>query len=674
MAVGQRAGGFRPDIQGLRAIAVVVVVLFHAGLGFSGGFVGVDVFFVVSGYVITRMLRRGLVDSNSVPLRDFYLRRVRRILPALALMLVLVLLSSPVFGPAASGQITRRTGVAGALFVSNMYLMRAENGYFDVDSNANPLLHVWSLSVEEQFYLVFPLLLLASWLLLGRRRGSALGPVVSLAAIALASFGLSVFLLDAHSPLAAGLSQKVAFFSLPTRAWEFLVGVVLALASTELRGRAAAVAAWCGLALIALATFTFDSNMTFPGVAAAVPVAGTALLLVAGADPALPSNRLLASRPFQRVGDLSYSWYLWHWPLIVFAVAMFPSSRWAGLAAALVALVPAAASYAWVESPIRHRTGMRPAATLGLGLACVALPIGAAVLSARIEQSWPPEVQHYMEELGPHSYQERPCDDADGPSDPDVCTWELADGKQSHGRVVLIGDSNAGHFSEAFLQASDELGYSATVQTRSSCAFVDLYFSTVSGSVDEACRAFYDDRMAWALQERPSLVVLAGVSDSLIQSDVKLASSPSGPWSSDPDEKAALWADGLTRTMTQLEEAGIASMVVHPVPRFPEWKDPNLCAPLRVIVDEGGCGAVVSESDALEYAQRSRIAEARAVESVSEATILDLWSELCQHGECRTDRDGRWWFRNWNHLSAFGSQALAGPFGRGMAAALTTSD
>lgn len=662
--------GFRPDIQGLRAIAVTIVVLFHAGLGFPGGFVGVDVFFVVSGYVITRMLRRHLVVSDTVPMRDFYMRRIRRILPALAITLVLVLLTAPVLGPAASGQITRRTGVTGALFVSNMYLMRAENGYFDVDSNANPLLHIWSLSVEEQFYFVFPLLLLVAWRMSRRWRRPARGSVVLLAAVGLGSFGLSTILLGGRSPLEGDLSQQVAFFSLPTRAWEFLVGVLLALTAAKLRGRAATAAALCGLAMIAAATFVFDAHTTFPGAAALLPVAGTALLLVAGTDPAAPTNRLLSSSPFQRIGDLSYSWYLWHWPLIVFAVALFPASKLAGPAAALIALIPATASYAWVESPIRRQFGMRPTATVGLGLACVALPLGAALLSARIEQSWPPKVQEFVEALGPHSYQERPCDEAEAPSDPETCTWELPDGRPSNGQIVLIGDSNAGQFSEAFLQSSEQMGYSATVQTRSSCAFIDLYFADSKGHVDEACRSFYEDRLGWLVRTQPSLVVLAGVSDSLIQSEGRLASAPTGPWRNDPAEKAAEWTEGLARTMTQLEKAGIPSMVVHPVPRFPGWNDPTLCAPLRIVLDEGGCGATVSETHALEYAELSREAEKRAVEQVPGSSALDLWSELCEKGTCETYRDGMWWYQNWNHLSASGSQALAHPFGAAMEGAI----
>ena len=662
--------GFRPDIQGLRAVAVTIVVLYHARLGLPGGFVGVDVFFVVSGYVITLLLKRNLLTSDSVQMREFYLRRIRRILPALALMLVLVLVASPVLGPAASGQITRRTGMAGALFVSNVYLMRAENGYFDIDSTANPLLHVWSLSVEEQFYFVFPLLLLIAWRLSRRMRRPSSGPLVLLAVVALASFIMSAVLLSDRSPLAGGLSQQVAFFSLPTRAWEFLVGVVLALTAAELRGRVAAAAAWCGLVLIAIATFTFDAQTVFPGAAAVLPVAGTALLLVAGTDASVPTSRLLASWPFQRIGDLSYSWYLWHWPLIVFASAMFPASGFAVPAAALISLIPAAASYAWVESPIRHRFTMRPSATFVLGAACVMLPLGAALLSARMEMWWPPRVQDFMSGLGAHNYQERPCDEADAPSDPETCTWKLLDGQLSRGRMVLIGDSNAGHFSEAFLRSAEDLGYSATVQTRSSCSFIDLYFADSSGGVDEGCRDFYNDRLEWILEAKPSLVVLAGVSDSWIQSDGKLAPSPTEPWTSDRDEKAVLWAEGLTRTLTRLEEAGIPAVVVHPVPRFPGWNDPNLCAPLRIVLDEGGCGSVISERDALEYARPSMQAEERAVESVPGTSTLDLWPELCPQGMCRTNRDGRWWFRNWNHLSAYGAEALTRPFSRSLATAL----
>ncbi|MEZ5322541.1 MAG: acyltransferase family protein [Microthrixaceae bacterium] len=659
--------GFRPDIQGLRAIAVLIVVLFHADVaGLSGGFVGVDVFFVISGYVITRMLRRELVSIDSLRMRSFYLRRIRRILPALAVLLGSVLVLTPLLGPAAIGQLTRRTGSFGALVLSNMYLAQGTHDYFDADAGRNPLLHIWSLSLEEQFYLLFPLLLLTAWYLTRRARRTTGGTAAVLTIVAVVSLALSVFLLAPNSLLSTQKSDQLAFYSLPSRAWEFVVGAVLALTLATLRGRAANLAAMCGIALIAVATTTFDSHTLFPGLAAAVPVAGTALLLVAGTDSGVVTDRLLSSRPFQWIGDASYSWYLWHWPLIVFAVALFPGSSLAKPAAALLSLIPAAASLRWVETPIRRLTSLRPAATVGLGLACVALPLAAAFVSGRFEAWWPSSVKSYMSDLGMHSYQARPCDEASAPSDPDVCTWAPAD-RTATAKVVLIGDSNAGHFSEAFIESTTSQGYAAVVQTRASCAFVDLYFPDDRTAYNQPCRAFYESRMAWLVDSRPRLVVMGSVSDSWIQRDEALSATPTGPWRTDPDRKAELWQEGLVRTMRRLREAGIAVMVVHPVPRFPDWNDPELCAPLRILLDREGCGAEIGESQALEYARRGRVAEERAVREVPGTSTLDLWGDLCRSGTCRTNYDGRWWYRNWNHLSAYGSASLSKPFGRALA-------
>ena len=387
------ANGRRGDVQGLRALAVVLVVVYHTGAALPGGFVGVDVFFVISGYVITRILLREFEQTDRISFRSFYLRRIRRIMPPLALMLTVVMLLGVFLAPIGGQRVTAKTGVAAALLNANTFLARyGAGGYFDVDASLNALLHTWSLSVEEQFYLFFPALLALAWWG-GRRIGRLNGPravAVMLVSVGVVSFGLSWMLSTGHSgPLSLDdLTGPVAFYSSPTRTWEFVAGGLLVVGSRLVRRTPHAGAVPLGVAglmLVLYASFTFDDLTPFPGTAALVPVIGTMLLIAAGDIRASNAfTRGLSWRPVQRVGDMSYSWYLWHWPVIVFASALFPG-RGVGVAvaAAIVSIGPAVLSYRFVENPIRFTPHPRVKRTLVLASGCIVIPLVAGLVLAR---------------------------------------------------------------------------------------------------------------------------------------------------------------------------------------------------------------------------------------------------------------------------------------------------
>ncbi|HKS99171.1 MAG TPA: acyltransferase, partial [Rugosimonospora sp.] len=373
----------RPDIQGLRAVAVLAVVLYHAAGLVPGGFVGVDVFFVVSGFVITGLLTRELAATGRIRLAGFYLRRARRLLPAYALLSLITLagaalLLSPVGG---GQQAAGRAAAYASAFAGNVYFYIFSGAYFQPVAESNPFLHTWSLSVEEQFYLAFPALLLLGWWLRRRWRGGWLPGL--LAAALLLSLAASVCLSYGRAPHWPGIDSaehaaRLAFYSPLTRAWEFLAGALLAVAPARYRPRpgAARLLSVAGAGLLAAAVVLLRPDDPVPGILAAVPVAATGCLLLAGnaARPAMVS-RVLSSAPAVRLGDLSYSWYLWHWPAIVFARTWYPGRTWVPLAAALAAMVPAVLSYHLIERPI-HRGRRLPSrrATVLLAAGCVALP------------------------------------------------------------------------------------------------------------------------------------------------------------------------------------------------------------------------------------------------------------------------------------------------------------
>ncbi|MES2598338.1 MAG: acyltransferase family protein [Verrucomicrobiota bacterium] len=334
---------YQPAIDGLRAVAVLMVVLFHAGLGFTGGFVGVDVFFVISGCLITRLILKDLAQGT-FSLAGFWERRARRIMPALVVMVMICLLAGAWLYLPADFMALGRAALAQALLVSNIHFYR-EIDYFDTASEVNPLLHTWSLAVEEQFYLLFPFLLL----MLHRLSKQPWLVLITLAA--LISLAVSHFI---------GMPRPSAnFYLLPTRAWELLLGALVAAAPSTLPRRASAeIAGWLGLLAIIASGLLYTRATPFPGLAALPPCLGTAMVIWAQSNTSSTASILLSSRPFVWIGLISYSLYLWHWPLLAFsgywrAEPMSTGMRWFIV---VISIVVAALSWRWVEQPFRNKT------------------------------------------------------------------------------------------------------------------------------------------------------------------------------------------------------------------------------------------------------------------------------------------------------------------------------
>jgi peptidoglycan/LPS O-acetylase OafA/YrhL len=359
---------FRPDIQGLRAVAVALVVADHV-LGWpAGGFVGVDVFFVISGFLITGLLVRERGRTGRLSFRAFYARRARRLLPAALVTLAATTAVAWFVFLEGRFQETVEDVVWAALFGANINFARQETDYFAATEPASMVQHFWSLSVEEQFYLFWPAMILLAFAIPvagGRHHAGAPGRVhrrtvalwVVLGAVTAASFAWSLH--------ATGMSPVTAYFSTFTRAWELGVGALLAVSATQLDRLPAplrAALAWIGLAVVLASSFVVDDASPFPGSAAALPVLGAALVLAWGAAPGGPGTRwLLSSAPAGFVGAISYSLYLWHWPVLITAGALLtPASTlyYATVMGASLAL--ATVSYYCVEQPVLHTNWLLP--------------------------------------------------------------------------------------------------------------------------------------------------------------------------------------------------------------------------------------------------------------------------------------------------------------------------
>lgn len=367
-------GSTLPDIQGLRALAVVLVMAYHAGLPLPGGFTGVDVFFVISGYVIVRLILRE--STTGFSLRRFYARRFKRLTPALAITVVVVSVASLLLlSPLGPQQTAGATGLGAMLLVANVAIVATSGDYFDDPSADNPLLNTWSLSVEEQFYLVVPALLA---LALARGRGRRRAGIV-LACLTATSFAAA--LVGATGVVQGDAAWLLGFYSPLARAWEFGVGGLLAVALTRAPGRTLGlVLSAGGLAMILAGALVIDGASGVPGPITLLPVLGAALVIAGCRSTPHPVSRGLSWAPVVRVGDWSYSLYLWHWPLVVFAVLLLPAAWWIPVAAVLVAFLPAVASYRFVEDPMRAWplpvTGRRLAALAGTWVAAVLASAG----------------------------------------------------------------------------------------------------------------------------------------------------------------------------------------------------------------------------------------------------------------------------------------------------------
>lgn len=370
----------RADIQGLRALAVIVVLIFHAGLPLPGGFVGVDIFFVLSGFVITQVLLREWTETGQIRFGSFYLRRFRRLTPALALMVTCtVAFSVLVLSPLGPLQTTAKTGLGAMLLSANAVIANLTGQYFDAPAETNPLLNTWSLAVEEQFYLIFPAILALGWAVARPMRNRKIFPLLLVAGIAISSFVLSMTGSTSSHP--ENLSWLLGFYSPLTRAWEFAAGALLVLGAVAIpqhlksAKHLGSLLGVAGLGMVAASLWLISGSTPFPGVWTLLPVIGTVLLLVAGTASTNPVSQALSWTPMVKIGDWSYSIYLWHWPFIVFAVAIWPKSTIAAVVAALASFLPAMISYLFLEKPIRFLPKLSPRKNASLIVAVVSPPL-----------------------------------------------------------------------------------------------------------------------------------------------------------------------------------------------------------------------------------------------------------------------------------------------------------
>ena len=379
---------YRPDIDGLRAVAVVLVLLFHGGLSFTGGFVGVDVFFVISGYLITGLIIRQQ-NEGRFSLKEFWTRRIRRIIPASAVMALVTLIAGAVLlFPVDFAELGKST-IAQQTMLSNVFFWRS-TGYFQGPADLKPLLHTWSLAVEEQFYVVYPFILMAMSKLRVRTK------VILFLAAGIASLALSVWGTYSY--------PSATFYLLPTRAWELLIGGILCFLPAKPIANCAVslVAGVGGLIMILVASLIFDGATRFPGLNALLPCVGTALIIVSNTGQLNLVGRILALKPVVFVGLISYSLYLWHWPILAYARYYLGHELPLGvvLTSLSASFVLAYLSWVFVETPLRRSRTQTYTRPILIGI-CGSIPVlvllaGVVAANRGFESRVKPQVLHYL--------------------------------------------------------------------------------------------------------------------------------------------------------------------------------------------------------------------------------------------------------------------------------------
>ena len=653
-------------------MAVLLVLAYHAGVPFiSGGYVGVDVFFVISGFLITGLIVRELETTGRLSLRSFYARRAKRLLPATALVFVATALLTVIVLP-----LTRWRDIAGDIASSAVYLVNwrladTSVDYLAAESAASPLQHFWSLAVEEQFYIVWPLLIVALFWL--PRRGSVTRRLFwGLLAMSVPSFLWSIHLTEA--------APGAAYFVTTTRLWEMAIGALLAVVvvhTDRIPRSGRLVIGWAGLVAIGYAAVAFDATTAFPGAAALVPTLGAAAVLLAGSGDGRGEIGALTTVPMQHVGALSYSLYLWHWPLLVAATAAWgPQDGALRLPTALVVVVasavPAWLSYRLVEQPFHRSRRLRVPWRAGLvAAACVAVGLASAgaVLYATHRQDTSAGQAVGAQALGDDpatspagvavdqiasltpALTDAPGDVADVYDDgchqdqqsPEVksCVYGDADSSTS---LALVGDSHAAHWQPALRVLAEENGWRLETYTKSSCMFGDvIVWNAMVAAPYDSCAGWNQNVLDTLLAQEPDLVVVsAGGEYQAVRDGAALSRTDS------VDDVAA----GMATHWHALEGAGLDVVVLDDTPRWhtnvPEcvaahWSQLTRCTTDREeAVANSGAGILHGAS--------------KQVPAVDVVPVTDY---VCPREQCAPVIGGVLLYSDSHHISATYARSLA---------------
>lgn len=620
---------FRPDIQGLRAVAILLVVGYHVGLKpFRAGFVGVDVFFTLSGYLITQLLVAELRETGRIDFVQFYARRARRLLPAASLMLFVVIgVAATLLPPLAQVRIATAARPV-SVYAGNYFFRNELANYFAPAVASNPLLHTWSLAVEEQFYLIWPAFVgLSSGKGRSERLLAAMMALLSL--ISLVAFAFMV-----------RRDFGSAFYGLHARAWEFGVGGLAGLVPATKLGdwgrrspRLLSASGIAGFAAILAAALRFSENRLFSP-AAALAVAGTAVLLTAGSlQPVAGIATFLSQPALQWLGRISYSWYLWHWPMIVFAGSFVRApGLWERLICAVASLAVASAAYYLAESPIRSSRYLIPRPLLSLALALALMAFGFAGTTVwRRAAIGNPHYERFARVIVDKPIVYQGCLLTRQESRPRECVFG---NPQSDAVIVLFGDSHAAQWFTPIEALVRRRSWRLVTQLKSSCPAVPPSGASQPVGNADNCAAWQKAALQRIVALAPSLIIMGSAGQ-------EYAGPPGSGRRYSYDE----WRDATRATLEVFHSGHLRTMLLRDTPR-PGF-DVLTC--LAGIAWGRKVNCSLSRTEALD--ETLFRAEKDAANGIADVTVADLSDEICGPQICDAEDQGRVVYRDSHHLA-----------------------
>jgi peptidoglycan/LPS O-acetylase OafA/YrhL len=663
--------GHRRDIEGLRAVAVLLVVAYHCGLWpISGGYVGVDVFFVISGFLITGLLLREVRTRGTISIPGFYARRAMRLLPASTVVVVATVAASAWWLPP-----LRRDGIfADALHTTfygiNYRLAAIGTDYLGAENDPSPLQHFWSLAVEEQFYLLWPPLLLLVAVGLRRHPVDTKRVYAVLAAVVTGSFLLSVW--------QTGGNANWAYFGAHTRAWELGAGALVAVAAgtlSRLPGTVARVLNGLGVTAIGASAVLYTAATPFPGYAALLPVLGTAAVIAGGC--AVPSG-LLAAAPLQGVGRLSYSWYLWHWPFLIiapYALGAEPAV-WLKVLVAGAAFVAAMLTYALVENPARNLAALRDRPWRGIGVGAALSVLAASLcllvtaVATHAESGSTYRARSITKDFDVRNLRQVIADSVNAPAVPsnltpklakaaadkpqmyrDRCSGDLTDAEvktpcaygdlTSATTVVLFGDSHAGHWFPALEQVATDRRWKLVVVSKSACHAADvlIYLDTLKRTFSE-CQTWRTAAFARIRALKPAMVVLASTAQGGVL-----------PGIPDAGQDVA-WTQAWMRSVDAVRADGTKVFYVNDTP----WHGTIVPECLSAHLDDPQACARTREAALLVPRRRQMVIDAAVARGV---TVIDPVPWFCTATACPVVVGNVLVYKDRHHMTSAYSRVLA---------------
>ncbi len=653
----------RPDIDGLRAVAVLLVVLYHVGVpGITGGFIGVDVFFVISGYLITSLLVLEAEAHGRISLSDFYARRVRRLFPALMIVVLVSLALGAVFLLPVFGEQAKlvKSAMATSIYLSNFYFWKYTGNYFDGPAELEPMLHTWSLAVEEQFYLFWPLLIIGVTLLC--RPGSARfrrNVGIAMAAILVLSFAVSLWSTTAN--------PREAYYLMPSRAWQFAVGGLIAvvpLGKNDSHTSAGAFLTLIGLVMIVWSATHLTAKSPFPGLNALAPTLGAGAVIGGGLlNPNSLAARLLTIRPMVWIGLLSYSWYLWHWPLLSITKSAALQARDLPRDALIgaAALVAAAITYYVVENPIRYRrpgpfsrtrTTLWAGAVISVVMLTAAAGLGASAKFISSRES------RYVSASSAHRDEPPLRKDCHyhvpfrGMAERSRCTF----GDPQNIQAILWGDSHADHLSGLMQAYAKEHPPGGFIQRSFSAC---RPFGSEAADIlpqNDSCKQFNEVVKAEIADLRTKGmkgVVLSAMWTAVVLVDPlrrPTAGSVDGPLTI--PEKVELTAQALGRVVSGLEAQGLRVLIIAPTQVMPRLVPQCLA--------RHGIEACSADRASFEKLRGDAMAALRKVAAAhpDSVRIWDPIDELCDDRLCLAQRGDTIMYTDDLHLTTQAAREL----------------